>query len=149
MLQRICEKCFKIIRSKKSNFKRHMQLHEAKNLQTRLKCNVCQKTYQNVGNFKKHVENHHSSHNGMVTFTYTGEGTPRMPYFLWLLRKFSAQKEKNGNSLKGYQEINWWPWMQILQYFIHSKFYIFFVNSFIIEKVFFLLKWNYDRQINS
>lgn len=74
-----CPICFKEIRSKKSNFDRHVRLHQAAELETRLKCVLCKKTYQNQTNFNAHVIKYHKTHDGPVAYIATGEGARKMP----------------------------------------------------------------------
>lgn len=56
MSQYECPICGVVITSKKTNFSRHMKLHEE---QERLVCQSCKRSYQNRGNFKIHLDRHH------------------------------------------------------------------------------------------
>lgn len=56
-----CSICFKKIKNKYANYRRHMDLHSSKC--DRVKCVLCSKTFQTKGNLQVHRKNVHNIQN--------------------------------------------------------------------------------------
>lgn len=54
-----CPVCFKQIKNKLANFRRHLNLHMAE--QDRVTCVLCSKTFQTKGNLQVHRKNIHEN----------------------------------------------------------------------------------------
>lgn len=73
-----CSICNKVIKSKGSNLKRHMNLHYNPD---RVKCGLCAKTFSSIYNFRKHCQNTHRDVNMPIPSSSTKEGAITQPSY--------------------------------------------------------------------
>lgn len=52
-----CPICGRLIKNKKANLRRHMQLHQQKH--HRAECDFCEKDFQTKSNLKRHIQEAH------------------------------------------------------------------------------------------